>query len=162
MEQFSRSKQRAWEAGAAVLSAFMNKDGSYEAVTWNQILERSKLSKGALSKYLPKLIEQGYVRGEVRVIDGKLINYYFLANPQFGTSYGMEEQDQNERTRVYINEYKKPVFAQILVKRSSRKVGKGENKKIWRAGPLIRPLAEVGGNHSKPPLKKPSNGSLNH
>lgn len=142
MEKFSRSAQRKWEAGAGILCSFMNRQGQFEVRTWNEIKERSGLSKGALSKYLPTLIEEGYVKGEVRVVNHRLVNFYLLARPEWGTTYQITEKDPTQEIRTYFsrnsNNLRIPRFAQCCVRRRSGKTTKSGEKMVFcRTGPWL-------------------------
>lgn len=137
MEKFSRSNQEKWETGARILRAFMNRQGQYEALTWNQIRERSGLSKGAVSKHLVKLFEEEYVKGEVRVVDRQLVNFYFLAKPELGTSYGITEKGPSD-VRFYSPKDSKERGIPAMVREGVlRRSGKARGRVFRRTGPDI-------------------------
>jgi DNA-binding Lrp family transcriptional regulator len=120
----------------------MNRQGQFEARTWNEIKERSGLSKGAMSKYLPTLFEEGYIKGEVRVVNHRLVNFYLLAHPEVGTTYEITEKDPTGEDRIYLSKDPKnrkiPQFAQCGVRRRSRKTAKGNEKMVFRrTGPRL-------------------------
>ena len=140
-EMSKRHAESKLHATAAIHSAFYaNERGEYEALTWNQVRERSGLSKGALSKYLTQLIEDGKVKGEIRVVDHRQMTFYQWVLGEGTTVAYVDEEEPEGREcfRFYIPKDKK---GQILVRRGikvkSGKTVKGKEKKVFRGhGPL--------------------------
>lgn len=87
-----------------------------------------------MSKHLVKLFEEGYVKSEGRAVDHQLVNFYFLANPELGTSYGITEKASEKISfgTTGSKGRKVPVVVQERISRRSRKTGKGEQKIVFR------------------------------
>jgi DNA-binding Lrp family transcriptional regulator len=103
------SKKLESDAAVSILSSFRvrgndrdPKQEKFEELTWNQMRERSRLSEGALSKYVEVLFEKGYLKGEVRYRNHRRAVLYSLAHPEFGTVYGFEESDRSEEEVRFI------------------------------------------------------------
>jgi len=82
MSGLSRKEDQKLSTIQRIEEAFLNNESFknmhrvYEPRTWRQILEKSGISKGSLAKYLPILINEGYVKGEICVVNGRLTPFY--------------------------------------------------------------------------------------
>jgi DNA-binding Lrp family transcriptional regulator len=137
METFTLANRQKLESRLRMLHAFENKQGQYEALRRDQIEKRSGLSHGAVSKHLPKLFEEGYIKGEVRVVDHKrLVNFYSLANPELGTSYAITEEVPDEEIRLYYPKNSKKKGIPAMVREGVlRRSGKTRARVFRRTGP---------------------------
>lgn len=66
----SRQFKQSMQAKSEILAAFMDAHGNYVKRTWNELYEKSRLSKGRFSIHFRELLANGLVKGEV-VIDPK-------------------------------------------------------------------------------------------
>jgi DNA-binding Lrp family transcriptional regulator len=136
-----RHAESKLHAAVRIRSAFItrNEKGEDEALTWNQIRERSGLSKGALSKYLTQLIEEGCVKGEIRVVDHRQVTFYQWV-PGKGTAVSYVDEEIHECFRFYVPRDK---AGEILVRQGikirSGKTTKGKEKEVFRGhGPITK------------------------
>lgn len=76
----------------------------HEPLDWKRLLEKTKpLSKGALHKWLVELVHQGVVKGEVKIVNNRLIPFYKYTRKPFWIE-GKEEIHPREVCRFYLTE----------------------------------------------------------
>jgi DNA-binding transcriptional ArsR family regulator len=130
MEVFSRTTNQKANTRLAILHSFMARNGEMKARTWNELAKLSGLSKGALSKHLVVLFKEGYVKGEMRVVNDRLVVFYMLTHPELGTSYSLREDDG---LRIKLTLAKDDKGRKILVKARTgvlRRTGKSKGKRF--------------------------------
>jgi DNA-binding transcriptional ArsR family regulator len=130
VEEFSLEVNQRASTRLRILGAFMARNGKMRACTWNELRRLSGLSKGALSKHLVVLFREGYVKGEVRVVNYRLVVFYMLAHPELGTSYCLREDDG---VRVQLALSKDDKGRKVLVRARTgvlRRTGKSKGKRF--------------------------------
>jgi hypothetical protein len=135
---FSRSAERKLDACLSILSSFRvrgkdrdPKQEKFEELTWGQMRERSRLSEGALSKYVKILFKEGRLKGEAGLMNGRFVILWSLADSELGAGYEISEEDTSgELPLGFCKDPKKPrsIFVQLGVKRRALKTGKGSEK----------------------------------
>lgn len=74
-----------------------------EPLDWTGLLEKTRLAKGTLDKWLKELVRQSVVKGEVRVVNNRLIPFYTYNRKPFFME-GKEETSVEEACRVYFSD----------------------------------------------------------
>jgi DNA-binding transcriptional ArsR family regulator len=130
MEEFSWKANQNANTRLKILYAFTAKNDEIKDRTWSELKKLSGLSNGALSKHLPVLFEEGYVKGEVRAVNHKLVTFYMLAHPEFGATYSLQEDDGMV---IKLAFHKDDKGRKILVKAHTgvlRRTGKSKEKRF--------------------------------
>ncbi len=124
-----------------VLAAFMGPDGSAEALTWKELLNRAKISKASLSKYLVVLFEENFIKSEGRVVNHKIVDFYMLQEPDSGAFYSADLiGESTEAVRILLTkDTGHPIEVQRGVLRRTGKKEKGKAKENFvRTGPILK------------------------
>lgn len=81
--KLTRKQQQALETTENVIRAFYDTENKKISRTWNDLLEITGLSKGALSKHLKELVRQDVVKGVVKTHKNRLTIFYVYTKKVF-------------------------------------------------------------------------------
>jgi hypothetical protein len=135
LDEDNKRLEKKCDGKLHVLSAFLDKQRNPEELTWQQVKQRSGFSKGTFHNYFIELFEEDEIKGEVRAINHKLVNIYFLGHPETAGVYGYkQEEPEGGSLRIFLEkESHKPVAMQEGVMRPMKKtkyaLGNGEDLK---------------------------------